>query len=109
MNKIPGPEEMLRVYTQLLNKEKLDENKEISDVLKNSIDENAKSKDDMISFTLNGTVSTNTSLPASNENFPFKKLKFFFPLRERERDSPVKQVLHLTIQVDYTKPPLSSR
>ncbi|GFW10515.1 hypothetical protein TNCV_893101 [Trichonephila clavipes] len=45
MNMIQGSEQLRQVYTQLLNKRNPDENKEITVVLKKSIEETAKSKD----------------------------------------------------------------
>ncbi|GFR28954.1 hypothetical protein TNCT_570411 [Trichonephila clavata] len=52
MNKIRGSEQLLQVYTQLLNEGKPDENKGTTDVLKEYIEETAKSKDTMVSELL---------------------------------------------------------
>ncbi|GFR04567.1 hypothetical protein TNCT_144661 [Trichonephila clavata] len=69
MNKIQGSEELLKVYTQLFNDGKPDKNKDITYVLKISIEKTAKSEHALVSDLL-------SLLPGTLPDFPDHKTTF---------------------------------
>ncbi|GFY78352.1 hypothetical protein TNIN_477081 [Trichonephila inaurata madagascariensis] len=84
MIKIKGSEQLLQVYTQLLNEGKLFENKGIADVLKKSIEETTKSKDAMVIKSINKKREGKQKESSDDFVFPIKTAKFDCPIANIE-------------------------